>query len=63
MTTCAPAAASARAVSHPIPAVAPVTSAVLPDKSCPASTSFVVLSKPKFAMIFSKSRRAPTGTR
>ncbi len=44
--TDAPATASARAVSTPIPDEAPVTTAVLPDRSTPSMTSAAVVSKP-----------------
>ena len=44
--TDAPAAARARAVSTPIPEMAPVTTAVLPDRSTPSMTSAAVVSKP-----------------
>ena len=44
--TDAPAAASARAVSTPMPDEAPVTIAVLPDRSTPSMTSAAVDSKP-----------------
>ena len=45
--TDAPAAASARAVSTPMPEEAPVTIADLPDRSTPAMTSAAVDSNPK----------------
>ena len=45
-TTWAPAAASARAVSSPRPVDAPVTTATLPLRSTPSSTSSVVVCSP-----------------
>ena len=47
MTTSAPASASARAVSMPMPVAAPVTMARVPRKSWPAATSLAVLKAPK----------------
>src|SRR2546426_908430 len=47
----APAPASARAVSTPIPDEAPVTMARLPDNSTPAMTSAAVDEKPKGVVI------------
>jgi hypothetical protein len=44
--TAAPASQRARAVSNPMPEFAPVTSAVLPVRSTPPSTSLAVLAKP-----------------
>src|SRR5690242_344289 len=49
--TAAPAAASARAVSTPIPDDAPVTTARLPLRSTPAMTSAAVEEKPKGVLI------------
>src|SRR5689334_22749737 len=49
--TAAPASASARAVSTPIPDDAPVTMARLPDRSTPAMTSAAVDVNPKGVVI------------
>ena len=58
--TSAPAPASALAVSTPIPEVAPVTTARLPDRSIPLTTSAAVESKPngvlmRVMLLFSRS--------
>src|SRR6201991_52961 len=57
--TAAPASASARAVSTPIPDDAPVTMARLPDRSTPARTSAAVDSKPKGVLIKSMLTSVP----
>src|ERR1700754_3343660 len=57
--TAAPASASARAVSTPIPDDAPVTMARLPDRSTPAMTSAAVDVNPKGVLIKSALMSVP----
>src|SRR5262249_15758651 len=57
--TAAPAPASARAVSTPIPEDAPVMTARLPDRSTPATTSAAVDEKPKGVLIKSSLMSVP----
>ena len=57
--TSAPAPASARAVSTPIPDAPPVTIARFPERSIPATTSAAVESNPNGVVIRVVSAMAP----